>query len=159
MKPNPQLDQFWREYPEYHGLPKEYAGFGVSFVPLEANQIDARAAFRAPPDADLVLTSVFGEFLLPGSVGYQPGAPPVLMSYLTPEARNVNNIPLASFCMAGNGNAQGPLPSIPWPWPIVLKANTQFTVLMANRTATVCNVFLTFHAVRVLLPAGLVQHG
>lgn len=160
MKPNPQLDQFWHEYPEYHGLEKEYAGFGVSFVPLAAGQVGARAAFRAPPDADLVMTSSFMEILTPGSLAYQNQNPFLVQFVNNAEARNINNVPIDASCLTGVGNSVGPLPSMPWAWPIVLKANTQFTVIMTNvHPVNSFNIFFSFACVRVLLPAGLVQHG
>lgn len=159
MKPNPQLDQFWREYPEYHGLTKEYCAFGVSFVPLAAQTFSARAAFRAPPDADVVLTESFTEVLTPGSLAYSNPVP-LLFTYVNAaEARNINNIPLDTTCVSGFGNSFGPLPSSPWPWPVLVKANTQFTVVVTNADPALSfNVYVTFAGVRVLLPAGLVAH-
>ena len=160
MKPNPQLDQFWHEYPEYNGLEKEYAAFGVSFVPLAFTDANVRAAFRAPPDADLVLTSAFTEVLTAGSLAYSIAVPILLTFVNNAEARNVNNVPLDITCMSGFGNAAGPLASTPWPWPIVIKANTVFSVIATNLDpGNGFNVFITFAGVRVLLPAGLVAHG
>ena len=159
MKPNPQLEQFWREYPEYHGLVKEQATFGVSFVPLAFQDTNVRAAFRAPPDADLVLTSAFVELLTAGSQAYSIAIPILLTFVNNAEARNINNVPLDITCMAGFGNAAGPLPSSPFAWPIVVKANTVFSVIATNLdSGNAFNVFVAFACVRVILPAGLVAH-
>lgn len=147
---NPQLLQYWDEHPEYDGARKENADVAISFVPLQANASGQRAFITAPKNVDLVLTGAITTCLALDSRSYVFLPPPMSVTYVNDaEGRIVNDVPLDVYVMAGLTNSG--LAPVVWPWPMLIRAGTQFSVLVNNPQAMAFNVFFNFPAVKIFL--------